>query len=208
MPTERHVTRVALVDVPTGLAIALQAALARIGARVVVEADSEGSIGLISRTRPGLLIVGSNCDPEQLRARCRRLRATITAPLVVLVPDGCDGCALDDEPSVQATLVTAVGIEAMVCQLPVVLDRWAAWRKPRLAGPLRVDRGAEPALEMFGMVVKLPRPAADALAAYADRRRVERRSGPLPRIARITGSLPRVEPVSAPAEPVARPRLG
>lgn len=199
MTPERNATRVALVDVPQDLADALQAALARIGARVVLDVAGADVIDDVRLAHPGLIIVGTDRRADALRARCRALRAAVTAPLVALVPDGCDGCALDDEPSVQATLVTAVGIEAMVSQLPVVLDRWAAWRKPRLAGPLRVDR-AEPALEAFGMVVKLPRPAADALAAYADRRRLERRSGPLPRLSRITGGLPLIER-PAPATP-------
>lgn len=193
MTAHRPATRVVLVDVPTPIAEQLQCALARIGARVVAHVSGDDAVPRALAARPGLLVVGPAADCETQRARCRALRGRITAPVVVLVVDGQqDGLAFCDEPAVDATLLTAVGIEAMVSQLPVVLDRWAAWRRPRVAGPLRVDR-AEPAVELFGMVVKVPRSAADALAAYADRRRVERRSsGPLPRLSRITGSLPRI----------------
>jgi len=191
MTADRPATRVTLVDVPPRLAEQLESALARIGARVVARVDGDDAVRGAEASRPGLLVVGPSADRDGQRARCRALRARITAPLVVLVVDG-GGTAFTDEPAVDATLMTAVGIDAMVGQVPVVLARWAAWRRPRVAGPLRVDR-ADPAVELFGMVVKVPRSAADALAAYADRRRTERRaSGPLPRLSRITGSLPRI----------------
>ncbi len=204
MTPQNTATRVVLVDVPAELAARLQSALARIGAEVVAVVDGADAIRRASTARPGLLVVGPSASRDAQRARCRALRARITAPLVVLVVDGSqDGLAFTDEPAVDATLLTAVGIEAMVGQLPVVLARWAAWRKPRVAGPLRVDR-AEPAVELFGMVVKVPRSTADALAAYADRRRTERRaSGPLPRLSRITGSLPRIIRRSGP--PISQP---
>lgn len=186
------ITRVALVDVPPALVEPLQGALARIGARVVAAVDGSHAVQQAEAARPDLLVVGPASDFEVQRARCRALRARIEAPLVVLVIDGeGGGRAFSDEPAVDATLLPAVGIEAMVGQLPVVLGRWAAWRKPRVMGPLRVDR-TEPALELFGMVVRVPRSTADALATYADRKRIERRSGPLPRLGRITGSLPRI----------------
>lgn len=200
-----QITRIALVDVSEPLVEALQAAVARIGARVVAAVHGPDAARWAEAARPDLLIVGPTHDFEAQRARCRTLRARITAPVVVLTTDGPGGSrAFAGEPSVNATLLITVGIDAMVGQLPVVLGRWAAWRKPRVMGPLRVDR-ADPAVELFGVAVKVTRSTADALSTYADRRRKERRSGPLPRISRITGSLPRIGRRTSSPHPAAPP---
>lgn len=160
---------VLLVDLDEGAARALESGLARIGGQVIGSVSGEDIADRVRAARPDLILVGVDDRPAWQRLRCRALRSITAAPIVVLADYASpESLVLADEAAIDATLITRVGLSAMLDQLPVIVERWRLAQRRSVLGPLQLGR-RDRRLYLGRFSMSVPHAAARFLSRFAAR---------------------------------------